>query len=292
MKDREMNTDGHKKFLFLLKETTMLKNLAIMIPVALLFFVTGCNIKTPEIRGVVLDAETKQPVENAWVTATLGIKTKTVAGDTYSYLSIDPPHTRTDKNGRFIIPSKKVDKPSFPVGFGTTVETFGVGVNTVDDRGGSISLIQFLGKDKADVTVYVKPEVRTEGEYFSHLQALYNYCLTGRFSVEVPIVKDGCDDWELNYVILKHEKYIEKYKNPEIIENPPYGISKFENIIHYSGIQRQLGNLLIREKAYENALNIFKQVKKFDEKHGLSFHLKEYELTINELKQILQEKKK
>src|SRR4030042_4531231 len=121
---------------FLLKETTMLKNLSVMIWVAFLFFVAGCNIKTPEIRGVVLDAETKQPVDNAWVTATLGIKTKTVAGDTYSYLSIDPPHTRTDKNGKFVISSKKFNKPSFPVGFGTTIETFGVGANTVDDRSG------------------------------------------------------------------------------------------------------------------------------------------------------------
>src|SRR4030067_2126435 len=167
------------------KEIKMVKGLTLILSVALLFLVTGCNIKTPEIRGLVLDAKTKQPVEGAWVTATLGIKTKTVAGDTHSYLSIDPPHTRTDKNGKFLIPSRKFDKPSFPVGLGTTVESFGVGANTVDDRSGSVSLIQFLGKAQADVTIYVRPEVRTENEYFSYLQALYNYCLTGRFFVEV-----------------------------------------------------------------------------------------------------------
>src|SRR4030067_2060209 len=98
------------------KEIKMVKGLTLILSVALLFLVTGCNIQTPEIRGVVLDAETKQPVEGAWVTATLGIKTKTVAGDTHSYLSVEIPHTRSDKNGKFVISSSKFDTPSFPVG--------------------------------------------------------------------------------------------------------------------------------------------------------------------------------
>src|SRR4030066_498514 len=144
----------------------MNKNLVFIVLGILLIGLMGCEIKTPEIRGVVLDAETKQPVEGAWVTATLGIKTKTVGGDTHSYLSIDPPHTRTDKNGKFVIPSRKFDKPSFPVGFGTTIETFGVGANTVDDRSASVSLQQFLGEGKANVTIYLKPEERTESEYY------------------------------------------------------------------------------------------------------------------------------
>src|SRR4030042_2947743 len=117
----------------------------------------GCNIRTPEIQGIVLDENTKQPVEGAWVTATLGIKTKTVAGDTRRYLSVEVPHKRTDKAGRFTIPSKRFKKPSFPFGFGTNVESFGVGASTVDDKGGSISLMEFLGKGKAEVTINIKP---------------------------------------------------------------------------------------------------------------------------------------
>ncbi len=66
------------------KEIKMVKRLTLILSVALLFLVTGCNIKTPEIRGVVLDAETKQPVEGAWVTATLEFTAKTVAGDVYN----------------------------------------------------------------------------------------------------------------------------------------------------------------------------------------------------------------
>ena len=220
----------------------MVKRLTLILSAALLFLVTGCNIKTPEIRGLVLDAETKQPVEGAWVTATLGIKTKTVAGDTHSYLSVDPPHTRTDKNGKFVIPSRKFDKPSFPVGLGTTVESFGVGANTVDDRSASVSLIQFLGEGKANITIYLKPEERTESEYYSHLQALYNYCLTGRFFAEVPAVEGGCDARELDYSIKKHEKYIGKFSETE----------KYRS--HISIIFEQLGLLYEKKGEYKNAI--------------------------------------
>ena len=268
----------------------MVKRLILILSAALLFLVTGCNIKTPEIRGLVLDAETKQPVEGAWVTATLGIKTKTVAGDTHSYLSVDPPHTRTDKNGKFVIPSRKFDKPSFPVGFGTTVETFGVGANTVDDRGGSMSLTQFLGEGKANITLYLKPEERTESEYYSHLQALYNYCLTGRFFVEVPAVEGGCDEWELDYVIRKYEKYLEKYKNPKVIESPEYGVSKWDKIHKYGAVLKDLAHLYKRKGDYKKALNLFKKVKNFDERHGSDFSTKEYETEMKELEKLLEEK--
>src|SRR4030067_1686863 len=112
----------------------MFRHFMIVVLGILLIGLMGCEIKTPEIRGVVLDEETKQPVEGAWVTATLGIKTKTVGGDVHSYLSVETPHTRSDKNGRFIIPSKGFKKPSFPGGFGTDIETFGGGASTVNDR--------------------------------------------------------------------------------------------------------------------------------------------------------------
>jgi hypothetical protein len=262
----------------------MVKKLILILSAALLFLVTGCNIKTPEIRGVVLDAETKQPVENAWVTATLGIKIKTVAGDTHSYLSVDPPHTRTDKNGSFIIPSRKFDKPSFPAGFGTTVETFGVGANTADDRSGSISLLQFLGKDKADITIYLKSEERTESEYHSHLQALYNYCLTGRFFAEIPAVEGGCDAWELDYVITTYKRYLERYKDDE-----------------ESGYYTALGELAyLHEKKndYKKSIEILKEQIVFIERHGfLKFQTwqknkAEVEHKLNGLQQKLREKEK
>jgi hypothetical protein len=174
----------------------------------------GCNIKTPEIHGVVLDEETKQPVEGAWVRATLDLESKTIQGDVTSYLSVDSPHTRTDKDGKFLIPSRTFKKPPFPVGFGTEAISFGIGAATIDDRGGRINLKgeklgEFLGKKKFELTIYSGPVERTEAEYSSHLQSLYKYCLTGRSSVEVPAVEGSCDEWELNYAIAKHERYLE-----------------------------------------------------------------------------------
>ena len=271
-------------FCVLEKEIKMVKGLTLILSVALLILVTGCNIKTPEIRGVVLDAETKQPVEGAWVTATLGIKTKTVAGDTHSYLSVDPPHTRTDKNGKFVIPSRKFDKPSFPVGLGTTVESFGVGANTVDDRSASVSLIQFLGEGKANITIYLKPEERTESEYYSHLQALYNYCLTGRFFAEVPAVEGGCDAWELDFTITKYKRYLERYKDDE-----------------ESGYFTALGELAYlyeKKNDYKKSIEILREQIFFIERHGfLKFKMwqrnkAEVEYKINRLQHKLREKEK
>jgi hypothetical protein len=213
----------------------MSKYLKLTVFVILVFGLASCNIRTPEIKGVVLDQETRQPVAEAWVTATLQTKTRTIQGNVYSYLSVDPPHTRTDKDGKFIIPGKKFRKPTFPVGFGTVTESFGVGARTVDWRGGGVEIKDLLGKgnkievvinirraekvDEEKIMAYLKDGVTKERadqiieqEYFSSLQALYNYCLTGRSSVEVPPVEGGCDEWELDYVIAKYEWYLGKYK--------------------------------------------------------------------------------
>jgi hypothetical protein len=253
---------------------------------------TGCKLETPEIRGVVMDEETKQPVE-AWLHTTLQIRTKTMQGPVISVLRVDPPHARSSKDGKFVIPAKKFEKPSFPAGLGTEIENFSMNASTIDDKSGGFYLKGYQEKQRIEITIYVKPwkeGLTNEREYFSYLQSLFNYCLVGRFGVEVPAVEGGCDNWEMDYAIIKHERYLKKFKNPKLIEEPPYGVSKFENIIHYSGIQRQLGNLLKKKGAYKKALNMFKELKEFDEKHGLSMHLNEYEAQLKELQQKIHEK--
>ncbi|MEW6110252.1 MAG: hypothetical protein AB1632_13965 [Nitrospirota bacterium] len=261
------------------------------------FFISGCSIKTPEIHGVVLDAETKQPVEGAWVTATLGIKTKTVGGDSYTYLSVDEPHTRTDKSGKFIIPSKSFKKPSFPAGFGTDVETFGVSAHTVDWRGGGEEIKDSIGKNKIELTLYIdraekgdKKKIDAylrdgvtkeraleiiEQEYFSSLQALYNYCLTGRLAVEIPAVEGGCDEWELDYAIKKHEWYLERIS---------YGGE------HAGGTLKQLGYLYKKKSDYAKAVEVFKKTLDYDKKRNIRFRRGEVETQIKELEQLLKEK--
>jgi len=244
--------------------------------------ISGCSIRTPEIHGVVLDAETKQPVEGAWVTSTLGIKTKTIGGDSHTYLSVDLPHTRSDKDGKFVIPGKSFKKPSFPVGFGTDVETFGAGANTADDRGGSIDLKQLLGKKEAEVSFLVKPEKRTEGEYFSHLQALYNYCLTGRFAFEVPVVEGGCDNWELDYAIKKHERYLEGLGSSD---------PKSDRGGHFTGTLYQLGYLLKKRGNYSEALITFKKLKEYSRNRKTeSLYTYEFDVVVPQIEQLLDKK--
>jgi len=292
----------------------MVKYLKVIVVVILLLSVVGCSIRTPEIRGVVLDEETRRPVEGAWVHATLELKTKTIQGNVYNVLSVDRPHTRTGRDGRFMIPSRRFNKPFPPVGFGTEVMSFGVSANTVDWRGGGLEIKDLLGKEGIELVIqirsaekddeekiisYMKGGVKRERameliemEYFSSLQALYRYCNSGRFSVEVPPVEGGCDDWELDYAIAKHERYLERYKDPKIIEKPPYGVSRWDNIIHYSNILDQLAHLFKKKGDYKKALNIFYHLYEFDKKHGLSLRLKDYEREINELQKRLEGGKK
>jgi hypothetical protein len=231
---------------------------------ALLTGLIGCDIKTPEIRGTVLDAETKQPVKGAWVRATIEVNTKTIAGDIHSSLSIDKPHTRTNERGIFVIPSRSFNKPGLPMGFGTHVVNVAIGASTVEDRGGRINikkeqLDDFLKKAEVEVVIYSHPVERTEAEYFSHLQSLYSYCLTGRSSVEVPPVEGGCDEWELNYAIAKHERYLETYKK-DAVEGKVKG---------FSAALEQLAELYEKKGNFTMSIEVLKRKISLIQERGL-----------------------
>src|SRR3972149_3255148 len=258
----------------------MNKNLVFVVLGILLIGLMGCEIKTPEIRGVVLDEETKQPVEGAWVRAVIGIKTKTVAGDVGQVMSLHQPHTRTGKDGRFVIPRMKLKKPLFPAGFGTKVDDAVITAHTVDDRIASVrlegeELKRFLRKDEVNLTLYRKHVKWTEEEYFSYLQTLYNYCLTGRYGIEIPKVEGGCDEWELDYAITKHKRYLEKYPKTEETRSP------------YSIVLEQLGFLHERKGEHEKALENLKRAKEIR-----FFRPQDLENEIKRIQNIIQEKQR
>lgn len=271
----------------------MFRNLMIFIAGILSIGLIGCDLKTPEIRGVVLDAETKQPVE-AWVHATIWVNIKTLAGSTGKVISLDQPHTRSDKSGKFSIPQKEIAKPPFPMGFGTKVDKFTIGAATID-KGVQIEMnVKELEKGKIEVTLYLEdlekawqkelkhipPEKfyqEKEMREFSSLQSLYNYCFTGRFSVETPTADGGCDDWELSYVITKHERFFEKLKEIKTIEQET----------HYSGTLKRLAYLYKKKGDYKKALETFKKVKAYEEKRGVNLWLKELTNQINEIEKLL-----
>lgn len=244
----------------------MIKILGLLFGIIMIIGLSGCEIKTPEIHGLVLDAETKQPVEDGWVQASMWITIKTFSGDVGQVISIEKPHTRTGKDGKFIIPSKELRKPPFPISFGTKVDKFEIVVATVNKSGRTEVDLKDLGKKKIEAIIYmddldkawqkelkhIPPEKflqEKELREFSSLQAFYNYCLTGRFSAEAPSGSEGCDDWELEYIIKKHEDYLKRY-----IERPE---SRSRNSI----IFEQLGLLYEKKGNYEKALDNLEKAK-------------------------------
>ena len=272
----------------------MLKYIMILFLGTMFLGITGCKLETPEIRGIVLDAETKEPVEGAWVSsASIGITTKTVAGDVGQVISIEPPHLRTDKDGRFIIPRRELKKPPFPVSFGSEVDEFTIGVVTID-KSGSLKLDPIeLNKRRIDIVIYVEGleevykkalshypperfEYGKELSIFSGLQSLYNYCLTGRSSIEIHIEPPGgCDEWELNFAITEHERYLERYPKTE------------ETRSHVSIVLEQLGLLYERKSEYEKAIEYLKKAKEIR-----FFRPQDLEYKIKTLQQKLQQKQK
>lgn len=245
-----------------------------------LYFVFG-YIRTPLIYGTVLDAQTNRPVENAWVTGTLSLKVYTIQGDVHVHPSITPPHLRSNKEGKFIIPRTSFRHPLPPLGFGMSVEGGRVSAETIDDKRGEANLLPSFWKWWAEVTIYVTPTRMTEGEYSAYLRSLSDYCLTGRSGVEVPLVREKCDAWELEYAIKKHENFIAKLDNPESGEKRTY----------FKGALYQLAYLLEMKGDLKKALYIFRSLREHDKKHNISYLLNEYERKINELQEKLKELK-
>jgi len=247
----------------------------------LLFGLTACQLKTPEIKGMVLDAETKQPVREAWVHATMQIKSKTIQGDVTTVLRVEPPHTRSNQKGEFVVPAKEFSKPGFPVSFWTEIENFSVSASTIDDKSGGSYLKEYEGKKEIDVVIHVKPweeGLKDDREYFSYIQSLYSYCISGRFGVEVPSVEGGCDKWELDFAITKHEILLKKIAEPKSMDQR----------IQYVGAMKQLAYLYKRKKEYKRALDLFLTIRDFDAKRKMDLWLKEYEIQIKELQKLLQ----
>ncbi len=252
-----------------MKKATFISLLVFLIALA------GCEIKTPEIRGVVLDAETKQPVEGAWVHATLEVKTKTIAGPVQTIIRVEPAHTRSDKDGKFVVPSKSFEKPSAQTGWGTRIENFSINASTLDDKRDGFYLKHYEGKKSIEVNLYLKTSGNrtNEREYFSYIQSLYTYCLNGRFGIEIPAVEGGCDDWELNFALIKHERYLQKW----------VGVKKIDEKARYANTLNQLAYLYEGKGDAQKAIKTYKELMDFEGPEGWFY--KSAEIRIKKLKE-------
>jgi hypothetical protein len=221
----------------------------------------ACDIRTPEIKGVVLDAETRQPIENAWVHASIETKTKTIQGPVQTVWRVEPPHTRTNNKGEFVIPSRKIEKPAFPYGLGTEIENFSINASTIDDKSGGFYLKEYEGKKKIETKIYVKPweGIENEREYFSYIQSLFHYCFSGRLGIEVPVVEGGCDSWEFDFIISKHRRYLDKFKT----------IAATSEVRGYRVALDQLSALYEEKGDFERAIEILQEKIILIKKQGL-----------------------
>lgn len=121
-----------------------------------------------------------------------------------------------------------------------------------------------------------------EEAYYSYLKAIEHYCSEGRLHYEKPAVKEGCDEWELNYAIIKFEKFLKMQKVPATVDQETT----------FSGTMRRLGYLYKIRKDYENALKIFSEVLAFDKKRNMPSRFREYENQIKELEQLIRSEKR
>ncbi|NIT03403.1 hypothetical protein GTO10_00450, partial [Candidatus Saccharibacteria bacterium] len=174
---------------------------------------------------------------------------------------------------------RKIRKTPFPLAFGTEVGDLSVSARTLD-KSGSTRLAKPIGSwnRKMDVTIYMEDreaferktyttdmtEERWKEEFerseFASLQGLYRYCQSGRAGIETNLEKpEGCDDWELDFAIKRHEMYLKKYKND---------IEKEVNTVIFD----HLANLYKRKGDIKKAINTLQESIKVIEKSGLLKH--------------------
>jgi len=241
----------------------------------------GCKIQTPEIRGVVIDAETNQPVPEAWIFATLVVETQTVQGGVTTYIALEEPHTRSNEKGEFIIPAREIKIRFSPYESAARVKELSAGAETIDDRFGRFPLREYEGRERLDIILKIRPVERKEDDYYHHIKNLYYDCLMGRRGITIPIRRDGCDEWELNYAITKHERFLSRLEEPNTIDRETY----------YAHTMRQLAFLYRKKGDYKKALDLYMKIREFDKNRNVDLYLKRYEVEIRELKELLMDGK-
>jgi hypothetical protein len=235
---------------------------------------------TPSVKGVVIDSETKKPIENAWVIVTVNSSTATIAGDVGNTDFLSQPHLRTDKEGRFKISKHLYIAGLPPLSFGRTTSRLRAIVRVADGRRAEVDLSKDLKKWSLNATIPVSYQKKRGEERFRELQNLYHYCIEGAFLLVGPPVAGGCDKWELDYMIAELEKYIKDVSKPNnLSEETNYPICLYYLALLYE-----------RRTDFEMALTAFKTARDFDLKRDVNSRMGDYKEHINSLEERLKAK--
>jgi hypothetical protein len=275
---------------------TTIITLVVIITLYLVFF----SVITPYIRGVIIDKETKKPVENAWVMAVAGTTVLTVAGDVSSYRLLTRPHTRTDKNGHFTIPPRIYFSFPPPMTFGMSTFELRIDIYAPGGKRGAVEVIEakraipnsvsqdeegiiktwpIVRKMAVNVLIPVKNVSMTQSQTTEELGWLSTYCNTGRYYFARPFVERGCDSFEADYVISELLKVVESIGTLQNIN--------IDQRTYYAGALASLGRLYKKKGDYRKAIGYFVAVRDFDKKRNVDINLRIYDKHIKELKEKL-----
>lgn len=127
---------------------------------------------TPSINGVVIDIETKKPVENAWVIVTVNSSPSTIAGSAGNTNALTHRHLRTDKDGRFNVSMHLFPAGLLPLYFGREISNLKAIVRASDGRRAEVNLSKYLIK-WVDIHKYTS-EKRYGNQWGNFFEHFYN----------------------------------------------------------------------------------------------------------------------
>ncbi len=265
-----------------------------MVIVAGLYYLF-CTVKTPEIDGIVIDKETKIPVKNAWIMAVVETDTRTFGGDVSIHRLITRPHTQTDGDGRFTIPSHIYYSAPPPLGWGMRKTRLRIDVYAPGMKRGAIDIYTYkqmgqpVPQDK-EAIVNPAPSLKARGlsvtipvghvsmsfkETKEELGWLAGYCSDGRYRFAWPVLKGGCSSLELDYLIQAYKKFVRDMMQMNSKDS--------DSLVMLWGGKMRLAYLHKIKGDYKNALDIFLELNDSFKKKGATMGLQEIEKEIKEL---------
>lgn len=282
----------------------------IAIPVIVILAMLGgvyylfCTVRTPAITGVVIDKETKKPVENAWIMAVIETTTRNFGGENSEYYVLNRPHTRTDKEGRFSVPSHRRYSAPPPLEWGMSktrlrIDVYApggkrgaidipvrkrVGISVPQDEEATIGPGRSLSDKGFTVMIPVKHVPMTIEEKKEDLGWLRGGCVrNGRFGFAWQIIpSDGCDAYELDYLIEAYERFADELKKNMNTDSDSH-------VLYWSS-QKHLSSIYEDKGDYQRALELLVSVRTDYKKEGLTINLYQLEVKIKELQQKIKEK--
>jgi hypothetical protein len=248
----------------------MFRKISCLAIVILVLALLGCDIRTPEIRGVVLDEETKQPIENAWVTAVSEIESKTISGGVHQTIFVGK--TWSGKNGEFVIPAKLFKKQISWMAFGTRMESLNIGARAITGRGYLSEGVKSDPNKRDSQIILIVKMPKDWMHYRSAIHGLYDFILIGKLGDADTLIPKEERMEIIDLAIKSAEDYGAKFGE---------GATREENN-SYVAVMKNLGYLYSWKADYEKALETFKKLFDFDEKRNVTVFLEEFKMQIKE----------